>query len=92
MFEKERIQRLEKVIAELKAENKELKAENIRLLDDIEKNRKLVEAANAYQEEHLRALNIMKEAKEYYDDALLQLIEEKKRYKKEFEELINKIK
>lgn len=92
MFEKERIKKLEKTISELRDENKELKKENALLQETIESNSKLVEAANSYREEHVKTLTIMKEAKEYYDTALLELLEEKKRFKNQFEDLISKIK
>ena len=68
----------------LNAENKELKRK-------IQEQSKLIEATETYRNEHQKALTALNDTKERYNEAIRDVVAEKKRYRKECEKCLKRI-
>lgn len=86
MLKERRIELQSKTIRRLQDHNYRLTAENKDLKHRLHEQSRLIEAAETYRTEHLKALCALNEAKERYNEAVRAVVSEKKRYRKEFEE------
>lgn len=89
MLKERRIELQTKTIKRLQNDNIRLHTENKDLKHKLHEQSKLIEAAENYRNEHQKALCALNEAKERYNEAVREVVSEKKRYRKEFEECLN---
>lgn len=88
MLKERRIELQAKTIRRLQDDNIRLNIENKELKRRLHKQARLIEAAETYRNEHQKALLALNEAKERYNEAVSEVVAEKKRYRKEFEECL----
>ncbi len=88
MLKERRIELQAKTIRRLQEDNIRLNAENKELKRKLRGQAKVVQAAEAYRNEHQKVLSALNEAKERYNEAVMEVVAEKKRYRKEFEECL----
>ena len=88
MLKERRIELQAKTIRRLQDDNIRLIAENKELKRKIQEQSKLIEAAETYRSEHQKAIAALNDAKERYSEAVRDVVAEKKRYRKEFEECL----
>ena len=80
-----------KIILDLQQENSSL-SERIKELEKIvDDNNQIIESAKTYHEEHLKCLTSLNEAREKYLQATQVIVEQKKKYKKEMENLLKTV-
>ena len=89
MLKERRIELQSKTIKRLQDDNIRLNTENKELKRKLREQSKLIEAAETYRNEHQKVLCALNEAKERYNEAVREVVTEKKRYSKEFEECLN---
>ena len=88
MLKERKIELQAKTIRRLQDNNIRLNAENKELKRKILEQSKLIEATETYRKEHQKALTTLNDAKERYNEAVRDVVSEKKRYRKEFEKCL----
>ncbi len=88
MLKDRKIELQAKSIRRMQDDNLRLNAENKALKEKLLKQAKLTEAAEQYRKEHLKALSALNDAKDRYNEAVREIVAEKRRYRKEFEECL----
>ena len=81
----------DKIIHELESENKSLTLENQRLKQIVDETKQFRNIVEKYRTEHENNINSLKKAREQYISAYKELVEYKKKYVKDMQELIKVI-
>lgn len=92
MIKNRKLELQAKTIRRLQDDNIRLNKENKELKRKLQEQSDIISAAENYRTEHQKALSILADAKDRYNEALKEIMAEKKRYKKEFEECLKGIK
>ena len=91
MIKNTKIELQAKTIRRLQDDNIRLSKENKELKKQLQEHKVLMGAAEKYRDEHKKAIGLLNEAKEMYNEALSDILAEKKRLKEEFEKLMKGI-
>lgn len=91
MLKDRKIKLQAETIRRIREDNLRLNAENKALKEKLLKQTGMIEAAEQYRKEHLKALSALNDAKERYHEAVREIAAEKKRYRKEFGECMKGI-
>lgn len=91
MIKNRKLELQAETIRRLQNDNKRLDAENRELKRKLQEQSAVITAAENYRTEHQKALAVLSEAKERYNEALREIMSEKKRYRKEFEKCLKGI-
>lgn len=88
MLKEKKMELQAKTIKRLQEDNLRLTKENKELKASYQEQERIIAAAEKYREEHLKILSALNDAKQRYNEAIREIVAEKKRYRKEFEECI----